>query len=225
MPSTSVLLTDGLNTQDRWYSNQAQIDAREKILCDNVKAAGITLWTIQVNTGGDPTSTLLQGCASSPDKFFLLTSAQQIISTFDNISFKITQLHFGALSARGRKRRLEARRRHQVRHALGQHHHSEVRNRARYHRECRGILRCTGSGRLELLQFLIDNLCTDLGSAPIGCCARCVAIRSNVRPHVPFSNRSFDPTIVLRNARQFVGRRSPSAFSPQNLPREAVRLR
>jgi Flp pilus assembly protein TadG len=88
-----VLLTDGLNTQDRWYSNQAQIDAREKILCDNVKAAGITLWTIQVNTGGDPTSTLLQNCASSPDKYYLLTSAQQIISTFDNISFKITQLH------------------------------------------------------------------------------------------------------------------------------------
>jgi hypothetical protein len=43
--------------------------------------------------GGDPTSTLLQDCASAPDKFFLLTSAQQIISTFDNISFKITQLH------------------------------------------------------------------------------------------------------------------------------------
>lgn len=88
-----VLLTDGLNTQDRWYSTQAQIDARQQILCDNIKAAGITLWTIQVNTGGDPTSTLLQNCASAPDKFYLLTSAQQIISTFDNISFKITQLH------------------------------------------------------------------------------------------------------------------------------------
>jgi Flp pilus assembly protein TadG len=31
--------------------------------------------TIQVNTGGDPTSTLLQNCASSLDKFYLLTSA------------------------------------------------------------------------------------------------------------------------------------------------------
>ena len=62
-------------------------------MCDNVKAAGITLWTIQVNTGGDATSTLLQNCASDPSKFFLLTSASQIITTFDNISFKITQLH------------------------------------------------------------------------------------------------------------------------------------
>ena len=28
--------------------------------CDNIKAAGIVLYTIQVNTGGDPTSTLLK---------------------------------------------------------------------------------------------------------------------------------------------------------------------
>ena len=88
-----VLVTDGLNTQDRWFNDQASIDARQQILCDNIKAAGITLWTIQVNTEGDPTSTLLQNCASDPNKFFLLTSANQIISTFDSISFKITQLH------------------------------------------------------------------------------------------------------------------------------------
>jgi Flp pilus assembly protein TadG len=88
-----ILFTDGLNTEDRWYTDQASIDTRQQILCDNVKAAGITLWTIQVNTDGDPTSTLLQNCASDSSKFFLLTSADQIISTFDNISFKITQLH------------------------------------------------------------------------------------------------------------------------------------
>jgi Flp pilus assembly protein TadG len=88
-----VLLTDGLNTEDRWYTDQATIDAREQKLCDNIKAAGITLWTIQVNTGSDPTSTLLKNCASDPTKFYLLTSADQIISTFDDISFKIVKLH------------------------------------------------------------------------------------------------------------------------------------
>ncbi len=46
-----ILLSDGLNTQNRWYSNASQIDARQKILCDNAKAAGITVYTIQVNTG------------------------------------------------------------------------------------------------------------------------------------------------------------------------------
>ena len=53
-----ILLTDGLNTQDRWFTDQASIDARQAMTCANVKAAGITLYTIQVNTGGDPNVTL-----------------------------------------------------------------------------------------------------------------------------------------------------------------------
>ena len=88
-----VLQTDGLNTANRWYTDQPSIDAREQILCQNIKNAGITLWTIQVNTDGDPTSTLLQKCASDPTKFFLLKSSNEIISTFDDISFKLTRLH------------------------------------------------------------------------------------------------------------------------------------
>src|SRR5437660_281660 len=73
-----ILLTDGLNTQDRWYTDQPSIDNREQLTCDNINVAKITLYTVQVNTGGDPTSTLLQKCAGSPgkypdsDKFFLL---------------------------------------------------------------------------------------------------------------------------------------------------------
>ncbi len=88
-----VLFTDGLNTENRWYTSQGLIDARQQKLCDNIKTAGITLWTIQVNTGGDPKSTLLENCASDKSKFYLLTSASQIISTFDDISFKIVRLH------------------------------------------------------------------------------------------------------------------------------------
>jgi hypothetical protein len=87
-----ILLTDGLNTQDRWYSSQGLIDAREQLTCNNIKAANITLYTIQVNTGGDPTSTLLQNCASTSDKFYLLTSASQIISAFTAIGSNLTQL-------------------------------------------------------------------------------------------------------------------------------------
>jgi Flp pilus assembly protein TadG len=87
-----ILLTDGLNTQDRWYSNQSSIDARQQLTCSNIKAAGITVYTIQVNTDGDPTSTLLQDCASSSDKFYLLTSASQIVTTFQTIGTNLTQL-------------------------------------------------------------------------------------------------------------------------------------
>ena len=56
-----ILLTDGLNTQNRFSTTQSSIDARTKKACDNIKAAGITLYALQVNTGGDPTST----CCSS----------------------------------------------------------------------------------------------------------------------------------------------------------------
>jgi len=47
---------------------------------------------VQVNTGGDPTSTLLQNCASKPDKFFLLTSASAIVTTFNQIGTALTNL-------------------------------------------------------------------------------------------------------------------------------------
>ena len=87
-----ILLTDGLNTEDRWYNYSSQIDAREQTTCDNIKAAGITIYTVQVNTGGDPTSTLLQNCASKPDKFFLLTSANAIVTTFNQIGTALTNL-------------------------------------------------------------------------------------------------------------------------------------
>ena len=97
-----ILLSDGLNTQDRWYTDQTSIDKRMYDsttglgTCANIKAAGIVIYTIQVNTGGDPTSTLLQGCASNTsgttDHFYLLTTADQIIDTFKEIGTNLTKL-------------------------------------------------------------------------------------------------------------------------------------
>jgi hypothetical protein len=87
-----ILLTDGLNTQNRWYSDQGSIDARQAMTCSNIKAAGVVLYAIQVNTGGDPTSTLLQSCASDSSKFFLLTSASQIVTTFSQIGTNLSKL-------------------------------------------------------------------------------------------------------------------------------------
>ncbi len=102
-----ILLTDGLNTLDRWYGNgsttntsvdRRMYDTNGSGTCANINAAKVTLYAIQVNTGGDPTSTLLKNCAGSPDKFpdpdkfFLLTSADQIITTFDAIGTNLTKL-------------------------------------------------------------------------------------------------------------------------------------
>lgn len=87
-----VLLSDGLNTQNRWYSNASQIDTRQKKLCDNAKAENITIYTVQVNTGSDPTSSVLQYCASSTDKFYLVTSASQTVSVFKDIGTSLSKL-------------------------------------------------------------------------------------------------------------------------------------
>ena len=97
-----ILLSDGMNTQDRWSSSQSYIDNRMydsltgNGTCANIKADGITIYTIQVNTGGDPTSTLLQNCASNTtgttDHFYLLTSASQIVTVFNQIGTALSQL-------------------------------------------------------------------------------------------------------------------------------------
>ena len=99
-----ILLTDGLNTWDRWYGNgtstntsvdHRMYDKNGRGTCANIKAAGITIYTIQVNTSkpADPTSTLLQNCASGSNKFFLLTSANQIVTTFNAIGTNLSNLY------------------------------------------------------------------------------------------------------------------------------------
>lgn len=88
-----ILLTDGLNTQDRWYSVQSQIDARQTLTCNNIKAAGITIYTVQVSTDGTAVSPLLQQCASSSNNFFYLTSANQIVTTFNQIGTNLSNLY------------------------------------------------------------------------------------------------------------------------------------
>ena len=99
-----ILLTDGLNTQDRWYTDQSSIDARQKITCDKINEANITLYTVQVNTGGDPVSTLLKNCAGSPptpgvprkypdpNNTFVVTASSGIGSVFSQIGTKLSQL-------------------------------------------------------------------------------------------------------------------------------------
>jgi Flp pilus assembly protein TadG len=98
-----ILLSDGLNTEDRWpaYGDgqtqvDGQIDARQRILCDNIKAQGVTIYTVQVNTGigkkADPTSAVLQYCASGTDKFYLVTTASQTLTVFNSIGTSLSKL-------------------------------------------------------------------------------------------------------------------------------------
>jgi Flp pilus assembly protein TadG len=96
-----ILMSDGLNTQNRWYPSQnpnANVDGRMSNTnntagtCKNIKDAGITIYAVQVNTNGDPVSTLLQNCASDASKFFHLTSANQMVAAFNQIGTNLAKL-------------------------------------------------------------------------------------------------------------------------------------
>jgi len=93
-----ILMSDGLNTADRWYSQQTPVDNRMVNTgnglgtCANIKATGVTIYAVQVNTGGDPTSTLMQNCATDSNKFWMITTASDLTTVFNTIGTNLTQL-------------------------------------------------------------------------------------------------------------------------------------
>ncbi|MBI3700324.1 MAG: pilus assembly protein [Afipia sp.] len=90
-----ILMSDGLNTMDRWYGDgynvSTQVDDRQALLCAAIKAAGVKIYTIQVNTDGDPESAILKSCASD-NQFFSTTTASGIASAFDAIGASLSKL-------------------------------------------------------------------------------------------------------------------------------------
>jgi hypothetical protein len=91
-----ILMSDGLNTQNRWSSSQSSVDKRMYDngigTCANIKATGVTIYTVHVNTNGDPMSTLLQNCATDSAKFWMITSAGDLGTVFNTIGTDITKL-------------------------------------------------------------------------------------------------------------------------------------
>jgi Flp pilus assembly protein TadG len=91
-----VLLSDGLNTQNRWSSSQSSIDDRQKILCQNLKndkLNPVTVFTIQVNiNSADAQSQVLKECATPDGSYQMITSATQTSDAFKNILTQISRL-------------------------------------------------------------------------------------------------------------------------------------
>jgi Flp pilus assembly protein TadG len=94
-----ILLTDGLNTMNRFYGNgyqhSPQVDARQKILCTNARTQGIKIFAIQVATNGDPIATETKNCTSEPDNpnyFSYITQASQMTVKFDAIFKELAKL-------------------------------------------------------------------------------------------------------------------------------------
>ena len=92
-----IEISDGLNTQDRWYgdgSNQStSVDGRMSTACTNAKAAGFTIYTIYVDLNGTQgNSSVLQSCATDSSKYFDLKTSGAIITTLSSIGQQITNL-------------------------------------------------------------------------------------------------------------------------------------
>lgn len=95
-----ILLSDGLNTGSRLYGDGTNwtpaIDTRQQMLCDNIKATStsanpVTIYTIQVNTDGDPESAVLKYCADSGN-FYPTSSASGIATAFTAIGNSLNKL-------------------------------------------------------------------------------------------------------------------------------------
>jgi Flp pilus assembly protein TadG len=98
-----ILLSDGDNTANRSYpwngigayppqSTIDAIDARQKLTCDAMKAAGITIYTIQVNTDGTANSPVMSYCASGSSNFFSTTTSSGIATAFNSIATSLSKL-------------------------------------------------------------------------------------------------------------------------------------
>jgi Flp pilus assembly protein TadG len=92
-----IILSDGLNTQDRWYGDgvtqATQVDDRMTAVCTNAKNDGIIIYALFVDIGGTQgNSSVLQSCASDSSKYWDLTSASQINAAFTAIGQQITNL-------------------------------------------------------------------------------------------------------------------------------------
>jgi Mg-chelatase subunit ChlD len=84
-----VILTDGMNTQNRWSSSESAIDARTQLACNNIKAANIKLYTVRVLDGD---ASLLQGCATKPSMYYDVEQASQLNSAFGSIAQNLANL-------------------------------------------------------------------------------------------------------------------------------------
>jgi hypothetical protein len=92
-----VLLSDGLNTQNRWTTTRTDIDDRQQKLCANInadKTNPVTVFTIQVNIDNkDALSEVLKNCATPKDgSFQMITSTTQTSDAFKKILTQISKL-------------------------------------------------------------------------------------------------------------------------------------
>ena len=71
---------------------QAALATSALMLAKDIQGQGIVIYAMHVNTDGDPTSAVLQYCASGSDKFSTVTSSSQIATAFIAIGTSLSKL-------------------------------------------------------------------------------------------------------------------------------------
>ncbi|WP_169313742.1 pilus assembly protein [Asticcacaulis biprosthecium] len=77
-----IVVTDGDNTKSFTSWSASVIDKRTALACENAKAKGITVYTVKIIQGN---SNMLRKCASAPEYFYDLTSANQLNAAMSGI--------------------------------------------------------------------------------------------------------------------------------------------
>ena len=86
-----VLMTDGQNTLSPSYpahnGNDATLANRLTAeVCQNIKAAGIEIYTVAFNVTDNNIKSILQACATTPNKYFDATDAEKLKVSFNDIA-------------------------------------------------------------------------------------------------------------------------------------------
>ena len=90
----AILMTDGeYNTRLGASASSSTVSSKAKTLCTNMKAQGVTVYTIGFDLGGNSTAiNVLQNCASSPDKFYNASDGIELRQAFRDIALRLAQL-------------------------------------------------------------------------------------------------------------------------------------
>ena len=86
-----VLMTDGFNTLSPTYpahdgSDTVNSNALTSELCINVKAKGVTIYTVAFEVSDNAIKNILEACASSSSNFFEANDSDELAAAFRNIA-------------------------------------------------------------------------------------------------------------------------------------------
>lgn len=98
-----VLMTDGYNTRyagaGGWHfpingdaDKQAATDNATREICARIKAEGIIIYTVAFGVADPGIKTILQGCASSPSKFFDAADTSALNASFGKIGTELQRV-------------------------------------------------------------------------------------------------------------------------------------